>query len=397
MDTIKELYKVGNGPSSSHTMGPKRAAEKFLNKNPDADKYVVQLFGSLALTGRGHLTDYIIKSVFGEDRCEIVFHPELFYEYHSNGMKFFAYKGEEILDEWLVFSVGGGSLKELNEERRSSHKSYYPLHSMNEILKYVNEKKITLVDFIFECEDDDILEYAYMILDVMFKAVERGLNAEGLLPGPLKVKRRAKTLYEKYLVSKDLSALVFACSLAVSEENASGGEIVTSPTCGSSGVVPGVLYAYYKTENYPLESVAKALLVGGLFGNLVKHNASISGAEVGCQGEIGTACSMAAAALTYLKGGTSQQIEYAAEIALEHHLGMTCDPVLGYVQIPCIERNAISSRRAIDSSYYALLTDGEHYIDFDTVVVSLKETGCDLHAKYRETSLGGLATAKKNL
>ena len=395
MDTLKELFKIGNGPSSSHTMGPKKAAEIFLERNKKANRFVVELFGSLALTGRGHLTDFIIKNVFGEDRCEIKFHPELFYEYHPNGMKFFAYIGDKIIDEWLVFSVGGGSLKELNQSRQSTHKSYYKIHSMNEILSYLEKNNKTFLDYVLESDEKDILDYAKSLLKVMFAAVENGLNAEGTLPGPLKVKRRAKSIYQKYIQSNDFSTLVFAASLAVSEVNASGGEIVTAPTCGASGVVPGVLYSYYKFENPSEEKLAEALLVGGLFGNLVKHNASISGAEVGCQGEIGTACCMAAASLAYLKGGTNKQIEYSAEIALEHHLGMTCDPVLGYVQIPCIERNAISARRAIDSCYYAMLTDGEHFIDFDSVVVSLKETGCDLHAKYRETSLGGLAKAKK--
>lgn len=394
MDTIKELYKIGNGPSSSHTMGPQIAAARFKNRNMDATKYVIELYGSLALTGKGHLTDKVIFATLGKEKTEVKFIPELFYEYHPNGMKLYAYKENQVIDEELVFSVGGGSLKHLNEPRETTHKSYYKHKYMNDILAYCEERKISLLDYILECEDADILEYAKNILVTMFDAVERGLEKTGSLPGPLKIQRRANSIYKKYLESKDYNSLVFSATLAVSEENSSGGIIVTSPTCGASGVMPGVLYAYFKTEKCSMDELAKALLVGGLIGNLVKHNASISGAEVGCQGEVGTACSMTAAALAYLKGGTNKQIEYAAEIALEHHLGMTCDPVLGYVQIPCIERNALSARRAIDSCNFALLTDGEHYIKLDDVIVSLKETGKDLHSNYRETSLGGLAKIK---
>lgn len=390
MDSLKELYKIGNGPSSSHTMGPKKAASLFLEKNKDADRFVCELYGSLALTGKGHLTDYIILQVLGSRRTKIFFRPDVFYDYHSNGMKFFAYKGEKLIDEYLVFSVGGGVLKKLNE-RRQEDKDYYRYHTMAEILDYIEKKEISFLDYVLESEADDILEYGEEILEAMFAAVERGISTVGELPGSLRLKRRAPSFYQKYLKNKDFNSLLFSATLAVSEENASGNIIVTAPTCGSSGVLPGVLYTYHQLEKYPKEKLVEAILVGGLIGNLVKQNASISGAEVGCQGEVGTACSMAAAALAYLKGGTSKQIEYAAEIALEHHLGMTCDPVRGYVQIPCIERNALSARRAIDSCEFALLTDGEHYIDLDSVIISLKETGKDLHSNYRETSLGGLA------
>ncbi|MDD4000557.1 MAG: L-serine ammonia-lyase, iron-sulfur-dependent, subunit alpha [Bacilli bacterium] len=393
MDTLRELFKIGNGPSSSHTMGPQKAAAIFLEKHQNAERFKVELYGSLALTGKGHLTDWVIKKVLGEEKTEVVFHPELFYDYHPNGMIFKAYQNGEKIDEWLIFSVGGGSLKELNEPR-TADVNYYSLNKMNDILDYVEKEQLNLLDYVIESEGEDILNYAMLIIETMFAAVERGLKTKGNLPGPMKVKRRASEFYQKYLEKKDVNSLIFASTLAVSEENASGNVIVTAPTCGSSGVLPGVLYTYEKTHNVGNNTLAKALLVGGLIGNLVKHNASISGAEVGCQGEIGTACSMAAAALAYLKGGSSKQIEYAAEIALEHHLGMTCDPVLGYVQIPCIERNALSARRAIDSCNFALLTDGEHYIDLDTVILTLKETGKDLNPNYRETSLGGLAKNK---
>lgn len=394
MDTLRELYKIGNGPSSSHTMGPQYAATTFLERNKNATKFVVELYGSLALTGKGHLTDKVIFDTLGKNRTEVVFKPELFYDYHSNGMKFFAYSDNVLIDEELVFSVGGGSLKKLNEPRDVSKKSFYPLRYMRDILKYCEEKNITLLDYVIECEDSNIINYSQDIVDAMFASVERGLSKDGPLPGILKIERRAKQMYEKYLQTKDFNSLVFSATLAVSEENASGGIIVTTPTCGASGVMPGVLYAYYKTGKFTKEQIANAVLVGGLIGNLVKHNASISGAEVGCQGEVGTACAMTAAALTYLEGGSNNHIEYAAEIALEHHLGMTCDPILGYVQIPCIERNALSARRVIDSSNFSLLTDGVHYIHLDDVIESLRETGKDLHTNYKETSIGGLAKIK---
>jgi L-serine dehydratase len=375
-------------------MGPQKAAFLFLGKNPDADKFSVELYGSLALTGKGHLTDEVLYEVLGRERTVVIFKPELFYEYHPNAMKFNAFKGKKVTDEWLVFSVGGGTLKELNEPRDTEHKSYYPLKKMSDILEYTKKEGKTLLDYVLECEDDDILDYMKRIAETMFDAVDRGIHTSGVLPGSLNLKRRASSFYEKYQETKDINSLIFAATLAVSEENASGGIIVTAPTCGSSGVVAGVLYTHQIMEHPGIEKIAKALCVGGLIGNLVKHNASISGAEVGCQGEIGTASSMAAAALAYLKGGTDSQIEYAAEIALEHSLGMTCDPVKGYVQIPCIERNALSARRAIDSCNFAIQTDGMHYIDLDSVIESLKETGKDLHPNYRETSLGGLAKVR---
>ena len=247
---------------------------------------------------------------------------------------------------------------------------------MREILEYTEEKGISLLDYVLESEPQDIVDYALTMVEAMFAAVERGLVTEGVLPGKLRLKRRAPGFYKIYLENKNPNSLVFAAALAVSEENASGNEIVTAPTCGSSGVLPAVLYTFHKHYQMGIKRLARALLVGGLIGNLVKHNASISGAEVGCQGEIGTACAMAAAASAYLKGGSNRQIEYAAEIALEHHLGMTCDPVMGYVQIPA-SRNALSER-ALDSCEFALHTGGEHFIDLDACILTLKETGKDL-------------------
>ena len=394
MDTIRELYKIGTGPSSSHTMGPKKAAVIFLERNKEADKFKAELYGSLAATGKGHLTDYIIKHTLGSHRTEIEFKPEVDFEYHPNGMKLIAYKDDKIFDEWLVFSVGGGEIKNHNEERNSSSDNVYKHENMRQILEYCDNNNISFYDYVVECEGKEIIEYGDKILTVMFNTVERGLYKDDKLPGDLNINRRAKGFYEKYLEDDSLSTLAFAASMAASEENASGGEMVTAPTCGASGVVPGVLYTYYKRRNYTRQFLIEALLVGGLIGNIVKSTGSISGAEVGCQGEVGVACAMAAASVTYLLGGTNKQIEYAAEIALEHHLGLTCDPVKGYVQIPCIERNAMSCKRALDCAQFALLTDGNHYIKLDDAIQTMVETGKDLHHKYRETSEGGLAKIK---
>ena len=394
MDSIRNLYKIGTGPSSSHTMGPKKAALIFKEKNNDADRFYVELYGSLAATGKGHLTDFIIRKTLGEDKCEIVFKPEIDYSYHPNGMKLFAYKNNEVIDEWLVFSVGGGEIKNLDEERNGSATNVYKHKNMAEILEYCDKNKISFYDYVIECEGKEIIDYADKVITVMFNAVERGLVNDSKLPGDLNIYRRAKSFYEKYKQDDSLSTLAFAASLAASEENAAGGEMVTAPTCGASGVVPGVLYTYGKRRNFTRQFLIEALLVGGLIGNIVKHTGSISGAEVGCQGEVGVACAMASASITYMLSGTNKQIEYAAEIALEHHLGLTCDPVKGYVQIPCIERNAMSCKRAIDCAQFALLTDGNHYIKLDDAIQTMVETGKDLHYKYRETSEGGLAKIK---
>lgn len=391
MDTIKNLYKIGYGPSSSHTMGPKKAAEIFKNKNYSATNFMVELYGSLAATGKGHLTDYIIKKTLGIEKTQIIFKPEIEYDYHPNGMKLFAYNNDVIIDEWLVFSVGGGEIKELDEQRSNSNFSIYPFTYMKDILEYCDNNNISFSDYVVQSEGKEIYEYGEKILDVMFNTVERGLNRTDILPGELKIKRRAGEFYKKYLDDDSMSTLAFAASMAASEENAAGGEMVTAPTCGASGVVPGALYTYYKRRSLDKKILIEALLVAGLIGNIVKHTGSISGAEVGCQGEVGVACAMASAAITYILGGTNKQIEYAAEIALEHHLGLTCDPVKGLVQIPCIERNAMSCKRAIDCAQFALLTDGNHYIKLDDAIKTMVETGKDLHHKYRETSEGGLA------
>ncbi len=395
MESIKELYKIGNGPSSSHTMGPEKAAEIFLKKYPHATSYKVILYGSLGATGKGHLTDKIILSVLGENKTTIVFSPDIIYKYHTNGMMFKAYNNNQKIGEWLVFSVGGGTLKELNEPRETFKDSTYKETSMKEILTFCKENNLQLIDYIKTMEKEDIIPYLSNILTCMEEGVKRGLFTSGILPGGLNVERKAASFYNNYLKNPSLETLVYAASLAVSEENASGGKIVTAPTCGASGVVPGVLYAEKTINNRDEKKLIDALLIGGLIGNLVKTNGSISGAEVGCQGEVGVACAMASAMIAFLNGANNEEIEYAAEIGLEHHLGLTCDPVNGLVQIPCIERNAISAMQAYSCAHYAILTSGVHHISLDEVIEVMKQTGKDLREDYRETSKGGLARSYK--
>ncbi|EMJ4521734.1 L-serine ammonia-lyase [Clostridioides difficile] len=391
MDTLKELFKIGSGPSSSHTMGPQRAAERFKNENPDAESFRAILYGSLAATGKGHLTDYIIEKTIAPKKVEIVWEEDIIKDFHPNGMKFEALdKDKNVTAEWTVYSVGGGTIAE-EGQRNSKSNSIYHLDTMDEIVKWCKENNKTLVDFVLECEPKDIKDYIKTIKDAMRKSIDDGLSTDEIIPGKLLLKRRASTFYNAYKKDKSFSALVYAYALAASEQNASGNIIVTAPTCGSAGVIPGIFFAMQDFYNYDDEKIIEALLVAGIIGNIIKTNASISGAEVGCQGEVGAACSMAAAAVAYLKGGTIDHIEYAAEIALEHHLGMTCDPVYGYVQIPCIERNAMAAQRAYDAANYALLTDGSHSVSLDQVVETMKETGIDMMDKYKETAKGGLA------
>lgn len=396
VDSLRELFKIGFGPSSSHTMGPQRAAMRFLErvKYLPVAKFKVELYGSLAATGKGHLTDWIILKTLGEERTEVHFKPEVIYEYHPNGMKFYAYDDKgSILDEYLIFSVGGGDIMELNQQRQGQHQ-VYKLNTMAEIMQWCREQQKTLFDYVIFSEGEEIISYLQIIWNTMKECVNEGFTRTDPLPGLLTLKRRAPQFYQNYLNNKDFTTLMFAASQAVAEQNAAGGKIVTAPTCGSSGVLPGLLYSLQTVYGYSDDEIVKALAVAGLFGNVVKENASISGAEAGCQAEVGTACSMAAAAMTYLSGGNMLQIEYSAEIGLEHHLGLTCDPVMGLVQVPCIERNSIAARRAYDAAKYAMLTDGTHVITFDDVVKTMAETGRDLHEKYRETSLGGLASLR---
>lgn len=403
MKTIKEIYRIGNGPSSSHTMGPKKAAEMFLQKQPDAKSFKVTLYGSLAATGKGHLTDAAIESVLSPHApIEIVWQPKVFLPFHPNAMTFAAYDGQgKLQNTWTVYSIGGGALAEKDHEiEESPLKEIYEMNTMSEILHWCERTGKSYWEYVKECEDEDCWDYLAEVWKTMRAAIERGIEQEGVLPGPLNLRRKAATYHIRatgYRDSLRSRGLVFAYALAVSEENASGGRIVTAPTCGSCGVVPAVLYHLQKSRDFSDTRIMRALATAGLIGNIVKTNASISGAEVGCQGEVGVACAMASAAANQLFGGSPAQIEYAAEMGLEHHLGMTCDPVCGLVQIPCIERNAYAAARALDANIYSSFTDGIHRVSFDKVIEVMKQTGHDLPSLYKETGEGGLAKDYKQM
>ena len=400
MKTIREIFRIGYGPSSSHTMGPRKAAELFKERYNNAARYQVHLYGSLSATGKGHLTDAAILEVL--PTAEVVWHDE-FLPFHPNGMRFCAWdEAEQLLDEWTVYSVGGGALAEdsegvklLGDEVKGNEtSSVYPLSRLSDIKEYCDKMGWDYWEYVEHYEGKEIWDYLREVWQVMREAVERGLDHEGVLPGPLHLRRKAGSYYIKVAAYKDnlrTRGLVFSYALAVSEENASGGKIVTAPTCGSCGVLPAVLYHSWRSRDFSETRILHALATAGLIGNVVKKNASISGAEVGCQGEVGVACAMASGAVNQLFGGTLAQIEYAAEMGLEHHLGMTCDPVCGLVQIPCIERNAFAAARALDSNMYAAFSDGTHSVSFDRVVDVMKQTGHDLPSLYKETSQGGLA------
>lgn len=398
MESISEIYRIGTGPSSSHTMGPRKAAQVFMESVPQAARFVVDLCGSLAATGKGHLTDKAIEDVLSQQgEVTINWLPEVVHEYHTNALKLSAFDGNgQLLSEKLVFSVGGGKIvwEEEIAAGEDAGKSVYPMKRIGDILDWCEKTGHTYWEYVDECEGEWIWGYLSEVWKVMKEAVERGLEAEGVLPGGLGVRRKAVSYNMRasgYSGSLKSRGMVYSYALAVSEENASGGMIVTAPTCGSCGVLPAVLYHLYKTREFSERRILRALATAGIFGNVVKTNASISGAEVGCQGEVGVACAMAAAAACQLFGGSPAQIEYAAEMGLEHHLGLTCDPVCGLVQIPCIERNAYAAARALDSNLYASFSDGVHSVSFDRVVEVMKQTGHDLPSVYKETSQGGLA------
>jgi L-serine dehydratase len=394
MQSIRELYRIGHGPSSSHTMAPRRAAEQFRARYPSAEGYRVTLYGSLAATGRGHMTDRAIESALAPVPADITWEPDIELPFHPNGMSFQAILPDgSATDPWVIYSVGGGALAQPDD---TPPPGIYDLHSMAEILERCEETGQSLWEYVEEREGEGIWAYLAQIADAMGAAIERGLVKEGVLPGGLGLTRRAWVIHRKMTIAGSAPnrfELLYAYALAVSEENASGGVVVTAPTCGSSGVVPAVLRYVQEITGCADEALLHALATAGLVGNLVKHNASISGAEVGCQGEVGVACAMAAAAAAQLFGGTVRQIEYAAEMGLEHNLGLTCDPVAGMVQIPCIERNAFAASKAFNCADYALLSDGSHRVPFDDVVAVLWETGNNLPSLYRETSTGGLAEA----
>ncbi len=395
MESIRELFRIGVGPSSSHTMAPRRAAEIFRRRHPDAASYRVTLFGPLAATGKGHLTDVALCEAFDPVSVQIVWQPEQQLPLHPNAMRFEALDAVGgTLASWQVYSVGGGALQDGSD--RPSKQAVYDLDTMADILARCEDAGQALWEYVEQREGAAIWPFLRDVWHAMNAAVDQGIRAEGVLPGGLGLARKAWSFYRKACDAGPhlrRTGLLSAYALAAAEENASGGVIVTAPTCGSCGAVPAVLRYVQETIDCGEEAVLHALATAGLIGDLVKRHASISGAEVGCQGEIGTACAMAAAGGVQLLGGTARQTEYAAEMALEHHMGLTCDPVGGLVQIPCIERNAFAATRALTCAQYALFSDGGHRIPFDEVVAVMRQTGHDLPSLYRETASGGLAAA----
>lgn len=385
MKSLRYLFRIGKGPSSSHTIAPERAAKLFLSEHPNAESFKVTLYGSLALTGEGHGTDRVIRSIL--PNVEIVFDTKTVTP-HPNTMDFEA-EGTRL----RIFSVGGGAI--YVEGRESEEKDIYPLTQFEQIKAYCEEHEITLDEYVKEIEGEKIFVYLDEVWSAMKASIKAGLKAEGILPGGLNVERKAKLLYKQHHIDESPETrehrLVCAYAFAVGEQNASAETIVTSPTCGASGVLPAVLYYEQKKNGFSDEKICRALAVGGLIGNLIKTNASISGAECGCQAEIGSACSMAAASLASLFDMDLDQIEYAAEVAMEHHLGLTCDPVCGLVQIPCIERNAVAAMRALNAFSLANFLTHTRKISLDTIIQTMYETGQDLSMRYRETSEGGLA------
>lgn len=399
MQSLRQLYKVGLGPSSSHTMGPAKACELFLSRYDGAEKYIVTLYGSLAMTGKGHGTDVAVRSVFGDRPLEIVFDTASAYV-HPNTMDIVSYVGGKVRDKMQVFSIGGGDIAVAGEQIYTG-KDVYPHNSLAEIKQYCQQNNLRLWQYVQRFEDDKIHEFLGTVWKFMYQSIDDGLNKEGVLPGGLGVVRRASALIRdvnlKETEQSHEDRIVAAYAFAVGEQNASNGKIVTAPTCGSSGVLPAVFRFAAEQKNYDETTILHGLMTAGLLGILVKTNASVSGAECGCQAEIGTACSMAAAGLAEMYGMSLDEIEYSAEVALEHHLGLTCDPVGGLVQIPCIERNAVAAMRAINAVSLASFLADSRKISFDTVVRTMYETGLDMCVDYRETSTGGLAKNYKRI
>jgi len=395
MKSIRDIYKIGKGPSSSHTIGPERAAKLFKSEHPEADGFRVVLYGSLSKTGRGHGTDRVLQEVLSPLPTEIIFSEEMPHGvHHPNTMDFFAQKDGQDVDTMRVQSIGGG---DIHIEGRDDLElpEIYPENSFAEVEQFCRFRGLDLAEYVEINEGEDIWEFLDEIWRTMKRSVEEGLMTEGMLPGGLKVERKAKMLFEHPAPNEVPQVrecrIVSAYAFAVSEQNADCGTIVTAPTCGACGVLPASLVYVQQQRHLSDERVLRGLAVAGLIGNLIKRNASISGAECGCQAEIGTACAMAAAALTYLFGLKTDQIQYAAEIALEHHLGLTCDPICGLVQVPCIERNAVAAMRAMNSCNLAYFLSDTQRISFDMVVKTMYETGINLNQRFRETSEGGLA------
>lgn len=393
MESLTELYRIGPGPSSSHTLAPQRACLLFLEETKEADYYEGHLYGSLSLTGKGHLTDYIIEKTFHPTRCKVFFHSET--REYPNTLILKAFKNESLMEEWVVYSLGGGAIQIQGEQLASCDNNVYPHQYLDEVKAYCRKEKMRLIEYIDHCED--INDYMETMLDQMLQTVEMGLQKEGLLPGKLKLERSAKKLFDianRMDHEERSKMLISSYAYAAAEENASGGTTVTAPTLGSSGVIPALMYYYYNNKGISKQTLIESLKVGGLFGNLIKHNATISGAKGGCQAEIGAACSMGSAAVAYIQRLDDKQIESAAEIGMEHHLGLTCDPVGGYVMIPCIERNAVAALRCMDNAFLMkhLGSIRESKVSFDMVVHTMNYTGNKIAVELKETSLGGLAT-----
>ena len=395
MKSIRDIYKIGKGPSSSHTMGPERAARLFLEQNKDADSFTVILYGSLSKTGIGHGTDRVIREVLSGYPTEIVFSNDVLEGSHPNTMDFIATKGGKEAATLRVESIGGGDIRVPGQAHLDSPE-VYPENSFAEIADFCKWRYIEkLSDYVELNEGEDIWPFLMNVWQTMKQAIADGLNATGVLPGGLNVQRKAKFLIES-VPEEQVPALIefqriAAYAYAVAEQNADNGTIVTAPTCGACGVLPAVLKYVQDTRGYTDEQIVRGLATAGIIGSLTKRNASISGAECGCQAEIGTACSMAAAALAELYGQNLDQVEYAAEVAMEHHLGLTCDPICGLVQIPCIERNAVAAMRAMNACNLSYFLTGSRNISYDMVCRAMHETGINLNHRFRETSEGGLA------
>ncbi|OAO14179.1 serine dehydratase [Blastocystis sp. ATCC 50177/Nand II] len=399
MPSLRELFRIGHGPSSSHTMGPSNAAKMFKSLyDAEADNYTVILYGSLAATGKGHLTDVAIENELKPKKVTFIWRPNETLTFHVNGMTIKAMKGEKEIGQETYYSVGGGAIvtdSELEKIEGPYQKTFvqvYNYSTMNSIMRWCRKTGYKLSDFVYQSEGDSIRDYLQQVWDTMSKCVESGLQGRGVLQGGLNLPRKAHDMFRAAKRSNERNAYLFAYTLAVSENNAGGETVVTAPTCGACGIVPGVLYFLrHHTDDVTDEDVIDALAVAGVIGNITKVNASISGAEAGCQAEVGTACAMAAGAATFLMGGSTEQIEYAASMAIEHMLGLTCDPVKGLVQVPCIERNAMAAGRALECAQYALMTSTFHIISFDEVIMTMILTGEDIEDSLRETSKAGLA------
>ena len=395
MKSIREIYKIGKGPSSSHTMGPERAAKFFKAMHPEADRFRVILYGSLSKTGVGHGTDRVVKEVLAPLPTEIIFSTEELPNSHPNTMDFIAVKDHTESAPFRVESVGGGDIRFSGMEKVESEEVYIE-HSFAEIADFCKWRYInTLSEYVELNEGPEIWDFLMEVWQVMKNAIAEGLAATGTLPGGLNVARKAKYLYEQPPVENEPGLrefqLIAAYAYAVAEQNADNGTVVTAPTCGACGVLPAVLKYAQDTKGFTDEQICRALATAGIIGNLTKRNASISGAEAGCQAEVGTACSMAAAALAELYNQNLDQVEYAAEVAMEHHLGLTCDPICGLVQIPCIERNAVAAMRAMNACNLSYYLTGSRNISYDMVCRAMLETGINLNHRFRETSEGGLA------